>query len=172
MSDEIEGRTTQDRFYLSAKVIKKPISFRSRQSGRKEFNAEGTAVILVPEQSTECDCFFSAWLPEKISPEEASVIKDLPSNYSEIVFETGYPINGYFRGALCPANSLINRPHIFVMTKRAEELLLINCEGKKIRLTSLAEGEEEALYELNPETRSPIAGMRQKRKRACTVGEP
>lgn len=155
--EDVEGRTTKDRYHLLAKVTKRRFAFRDHQSRGKESNEQAEAVVLVPEQTTECDCFFAAWLPPKLSAEEQALTRS-QNPHSEIVFETGNPINGYFRGALFRASDLCDRPHIFVMTKRAEDLLA-SLEGKKIQLVSLGAGEEEAVYELKLETKSPYTDI-------------
>ncbi len=155
--DEIGGRTTRDRFYLTVKIFKKKMSFEHTQSRGKKSLDTAETIVLVPEQTTESDLFFNAWLPAKLTDEELKLTHG-KKPYSEIVFEAGMPINGYFRGALCHSNHLIDRPHIFVMTHRAE-FLLSSLEGKKIQLTTLAEGEEDHLYELKHETRSPYADI-------------
>jgi hypothetical protein len=157
MDEEIIGRTTADRFHLTAKVHKKRMAFRDHQSRGKESNETAETIVLVPEQATESDLFFNAWLPPKLTAFELDLTKGVQPHV-EFVMETGFPLNGYFRGALCHANNLLNRPHIFVMTRKAEEILG-QYVGKKIKITTLGDGEEDGLYELKPETKSPIAGM-------------
>lgn len=161
MSEEIETRTTASRFYLTCKVVKKKFSYKDLQSRNKTSNQTAESIILVPEQTTECDLFLNAWLPPQYTPDELKLMMErkIPVEaYHEIVMETGMPVNGYFRGALTRADFRLDRPHIFVMTHKAEQLLA-KMEGKKIRVTVLGDGEEEALYELKAETRSPIEGM-------------
>ena len=156
--EEIHSRTTNDRFYLTVKVLKKKLSYRDHQSRGKEWNDTAETIILVPDQSTESDLFFNAWLPEKLTEKEKLATHG-PKEYSEVVLEMGNPICGYFRGALCYGNKLIDRPHIFVMTKMAEEKLK-SAVGKRIRATVIAEQEEEVLYgDLKAETHSPYSDI-------------
>jgi hypothetical protein len=155
--EEFPSRTTKSRFHLNVKVVNKKFSYRELQSRGKEWNEVADAVLLIPEQTMESDLFFNAWLPDKLTEEEKT--KYALKDYSEVVMEMGNPICGYFRGALCHANHLIDRPHIFVMTKLAEEKLR-PMKGKKLRAIVIGEDEEEVLYgDLKPETRSPIEGL-------------
>lgn len=158
MSEELVSRTSKDRFYIRAKIVKKKLSYRDHQSWGKEWNNTAEVVLLVPEQSTECDCFYHAWLPEKLSEQEKAQLFG-QKEWSEIVFEAGSPIFGYFRAALKYPDHLYDRPYLFVMTKMAEEKLL-SYEGQKINLTSIGEEEEEKIYgDLKLETRSPYADL-------------
>ena len=134
------SRNTFDRFYLTVKVISKRITFEDLQSRGKRSNQEANIIMLVPEDSTEADLFLNAWLPDQYSEEqlkETHGVKD----WSEVVFECGRPVFGFFRGALRRADKLSTRPYIFVMTKSAEEALELFV-GKKIQLTAIGEGEE------------------------------
>jgi hypothetical protein len=149
MSDIVQ-RTTLDRFHLNCKVVSKRIAYREHQSKGKEWNESAEVILLLPQQSTEADCFYSAWLPEKLTEAEIAQTKEYKP-YSELVMETGYPINGYFRGAVEWGNHLIPQPHIFVMTREAEEKLRPMI-GKTIRIDTLGDGEEESRYELRAET--------------------
>ena len=149
------GRTTADRFYLNCKVVTKKMSYREHQSRGKEWNETAEVVLLIPEQTTEADHFLKAWLPVQYSPEELEKHRDL-NTHCELVMEAAMPINGYFRGAVAWGNNLIPEPHIFVMTKGAEERLR-SCVGKKIKVTTLGDGEEESLYELKRETKNPYS---------------
>lgn len=158
---EFPGRTTCDRFHLVAKIQTKKFSHRDLQSRNRETQETSEAVVLVPDQSTECDLFFRAWLPPKFSPEKLRELMDKGRSadvYAEIVMETGSPIFGYFRGALVHADHRLDRPHIFVMTKGAQDRLR-KLAGKRIQLTVLGCQEEDRLYILNPESVSPIQGM-------------
>lgn len=155
---EDEEYQTKRRYHITAKITKKRFSYEDLQSRGKRSHQTAESIVLIPEQTTECDSFYRAWLPPKLTPEELKNDELRKTAYHEIVMQTGNPINGYFRGALCHADLRVDRPHIFVMTKSAEDLLS-KYEGKKIRLVVLGEGEEENVYELKPETRSPIEGM-------------
>lgn len=158
MSEELVSRTSKDRFYIKAKVVKKRLSYRDHQSWKKEWNNTADVVLLIPEQTTECDCFYNAWMPEKLSEAEKKELFG-QKDWAEIVFEAGSPVFGYFRGALKHPDHLFDRPYIFVMTKMAEEKL-IGHEGAKISLTSIGEEEEEKIYgNLKTETKSPYADL-------------
>jgi len=162
--EEMVGRGTKDRFFLTAKIIKKKFNYRETQSRGKRWNETANSVVLVPEESDDATAFFKAWLPEKFSDDELAKLNG-QKPYAEVVLEAGYPVSAYFRGALCNANHLYDRPHIFVMTKKAEERLLshlgrFSLRSKTIKLTVLGEQEEEILYgDLKAETKSPYADL-------------
>lgn len=145
--------TTEDRFELTCKVLKRKKSYRDHQSRGKEWNDTATVILLVPEQTTEASCFFKVWLPEE---EEilAGAEDKKDQAYSEIGIRTGFPVTGFFRGALCRGNNLLPQPHIFVMSNRAEKALQ-SYDGKKIRVTVLGEQEFDEAYEARAETRNP-----------------
>lgn len=156
MSDEIQGRTTKNRFYIKCKVTSKKFEYRDLQSRGRETNEVADAIFLIPQDATETDCFYSAWLPEKLSFEELKTIGRTNHPFNEIVMETGNPICGFFRGAIAAESLYCDRPHIFVMTKQAEEKLRIKI-GQTINLTVLGDNEEEQLYELKYDTHSPFS---------------
>lgn len=155
--EPIVERGTDDRYHLTCKVVTRKMSYREHQSRGKEWNETAEVVLLLPEQSTEADQFYRAWLPERLSPEELAKNPDAVTHH-ELVMQCGMPINGYFRGAVAWGNNLIPQPHIFVMTKRAEDLFRA-CVGKKFQITTLKDGEEEIVYEAKAETKSPIYGI-------------
>lgn len=153
--EEIEGRTTADRFYLLCKVVKKKLSYREHQSRGKEWNETADVIFLVPEQTTESDVFHSVWLPPKLTPEEVKLLPQAQV-YPEFMMEAGEPVCGYFRGYASWGSTLVPKPHIFVMTKKAEERLQKHV-GKKINITVLGDVEEEKIYQAKAETRDPYA---------------
>lgn len=65
MLEDLEGRTTADRYYLTCKVEERKLSYREHQSYGKEWNEQASVIVLLPFSSTEADCFYFAWLPEK-----------------------------------------------------------------------------------------------------------
>lgn len=122
MLEDLEGRTTADRYYLTCKVEERKLSYREHQSYGKEWNEQASVIVLLPFSSTEADCFYFAWLPEKLTEAEKAALPSEPQ-HTEIVMEAGNPICGYMRGAVKWGDGLCESPHIFIMTKRAEELL-------------------------------------------------
>lgn len=162
--EELAGRGTRDRYQIRCKVIRKKFSYRETQSRGKRWNETANSIILVPEDSDESYAFLQAWLPIRLSEEELQKING-QKPWAEVIVEAGAPISAYFRGALCNGNHLLDRPHIFVMTKKAEEKLDLwlgkGAKAKKyINLTILGEQEEEVLYgDLKPETKSPYADL-------------
>ncbi len=158
VDEEIQGRTTADRFELTCRVMEKSLSYKDTQSRGKTSLETAKVIVLVPLDGTEADCFFSAWLPERLSDAEKLLLGEKAQEYIEVVMEGGFPICGYFRGAVEWGNALHDRPHIFVMTKQAE-VKLSSYVGKTIRLTTLGDGEEESRYELKAETKSPYSDV-------------
>jgi hypothetical protein len=164
VSEEMISRGTRDRYHIRCKIIRKKFSYRETQSRGKRWNETANSIILVPEDSDEANAFFNAWLPLKLTEEEIQKING-QKPWAEIIMEAGAPISAYFRGALCNGNQILDRPHIFVMTKKAEEKLdLYLGKGAKAKkymdLTILGEQEEEILYgDLKVETKSPYADI-------------
>lgn len=151
------GATTDEQFELTCKVVKKKMSYRDHQSRGKEWNDTADVVLLVPEQTTEASCFFTAWLPD---PEDYKVDEwgQRHIGHNEVGLRVAHPIGGFVRGALYRANNLLPMPHIFVMSKKAEDILQ-NYEGKKIRVTVLGEKEFDEAYEAKAETKSPYSDV-------------
>lgn len=151
------GATTDERYELICKVVRKQLSYRDHQSRGKEWNDTAQVILLVPETTSESSAFFTAWLPPdgatKVDENGKKVIE-----YAEVGMRGSYPVSGFFRGALYRANQLLPQPHIFVMSKRVEDLLQ-HCIGKKIRLTVLGEEEFDEAYEAKAETKSPYGDV-------------
>ena len=74
---------------------------------------EAKAVCIELSQSDETTKFFAAWLPED------------EKHTSEVLAEMGHPIYGSCRMAVLRESSLYPKgPHLFIMHKWAEEILL------------------------------------------------
>jgi len=149
--------TTEDRFELNCKIVKKKMSYLDHQSRGKKGNETADVILLIPEITTESSCFYTAWLPDEADV-RVTEWGDKLIAHSEIGMRAGYPIGGLIRGALYRANSLYPSPHIFIMSKKAEDLLQ-NHVGKKIRITVLGEQEFDEAYEAKAETKSPYSEM-------------
>lgn len=155
--EEIQARTTQDRFHITVKVQESRFNYREHQSRGKQWNEVANAIILEFDTTTENDLFINAWMPDQLTEEEKAQLHGA-KDYAEVVLEAGSPIFGYFRAALCHPNQHSDKPHLFVMTKGAEERLQA-AVGKRMVMTSLGEQEEESLYCLKLETRSPYTDI-------------
>lgn len=147
MNEEVLS-PTNERYNLRCRVEVKNMKFRDTQSFGKEWNSEADVVLLVPDSGIETDLFYSAWLPDMEG-------KD---NFSEIGFLMGWPVNGFTRAALYRANSLFPHPHIYVMTKRTEDLLKQK-RGEFIDIRVLKESEMEEYADGHAETNSPYEGL-------------
>lgn len=98
------------RYALKAKVVAKEVTYFDEQStGTVQVTEK--LVFLVPEQSTQRDLFFSAWLP------------DSPEKPVEVVCQGGHPVYTPFRAALWRRSQHVGEIHLFVMSKGAEEVL-------------------------------------------------
>lgn len=151
------GATSEDRFELICKVVKQHMSYRDHQSRGKEWNQSASVILLVPETTTESTCFMTAWLPDEADVKTTEWGEKLIA-HSEIGMKAGHPIGGFVRGALYRASNLYPSPHIFVMSKRAEDILQ-NYVGKKIHVTVLGEKEFDEAYEAKAETKSPYSDV-------------
>lgn len=124
---------SNERFTLRCKVLAKEMSYLDKQSAGKKWNEQAKVVLLQPEVNTECSRFFDDRLPT------------LDEEYTEVGMLIGGPVFGFVRGALQRGSKLCSRPHIFVMSKRAENVLKY-LDGREIEVIILSE-EEEANYD-------------------------
>lgn len=128
---------TEQHYHVKCKVVVKEVTFLDVQSKGESLLTE-KLVHLVPVESTQRDLFLSAWLP---AVEEAHV---------EIGMRAGYPIYGVFRGALKRWNKIVTEPHIFVMSRGAEEQFKELCRANggflpEIEIEILGSHEDELL---------------------------
>ena len=114
-------------YRLKCKVTIKPIAYDDIQSNGITKKTEEMA-FLTPDEGTERDKFFTAWMPQE-------------EDFVELVAEVAHPINGVIRCSLHKTDKRMPHPYIFVMTKSAEEALKAN-NGKSIFITVLPQGEE------------------------------
>lgn len=154
METELEA-STHERYELKCKVLKKRMNYREHQSRGKEWNESADVILLVPDTSTESSAFFTAWLPDEADLKLYENGEKGP-NCVEVGMRAEFPVGGFVRGALYRSNHLLPAPHIFVMTKRAEDILQKHV-GKKINVTVLGEEEFEHFYNASAETRSPYS---------------
>ena len=148
-----ESVSTECRYHLTCKVVKKRMSYRDHQSRNKEGNETAEVILLVPEQTTEASCFFRAWLPDESEKLIDQFKREMPA-CSEVGILADFPIAGFMRAALFRGNNLLPQPHLFVMSHRAEKILSGHI-GKKFRFTVLGEREFDEAYEAKAETRNP-----------------
>lgn len=140
-------KDSTDRFYLQCQVVQKRMSYLEQQSKMQAWNEEANVILLVPETTDESSDFFRVWLPEKNSDE-----------FSEIGMLIRHPIQGFVKGAVRWGSFQLSMPHIFVMTKSAEEILASHV-GKKIDVIVVGEQEIENLYDAKAETAPTIDGF-------------
>jgi hypothetical protein len=99
---------TESRYNLKCKVLVKEVSYLDEQSKGASRISE-KFVYLIPQESTQRDLFFAAWLP------------DTREEKYELGFTCGHPVSGFARGCIRRRNAEIGDHHIFVMSKGAEE---------------------------------------------------
>jgi hypothetical protein len=124
-------RPEERRYIVTCRVLVKEVSYEDEQSTGTTTVTE-SLVFLLPEQSTQRDLFYNAWLPDTA---------DTPV---EIVCEAGHPVYGMFRAALWRRSQFTGDIHLFVMSKGAEEELK-QINGKRIELTVYGEQEDQAI---------------------------
>ena len=74
---------TEREYELTCRIVRKKMQYDDDQSRGSLGNTEVDVVLLVPEQSSECDRFFGAWLPEPaVITLEGKVFQD---NFYEVV---------------------------------------------------------------------------------------
>lgn len=122
---------TERRYRFKCKVIAKDVTYTDEQS-TGTFQVTEKLVFLLPEQSTQRDLFYSAWLP------------DTDEEPAEVGCEMGHPLYSTFRCALWRRTQFVGDIHLFVMSKGAEESLK-PLNGKFIELEVLGEQEDTLL---------------------------
>jgi hypothetical protein len=102
---------TELHYHLKCLIVKKKISFLNEQSKGIEHAEIKTDdfIYLIPQESTQTDLFFAAWLP------------DISKEVNEIGCRVGSPVYGLLRAYVRRANNIIQRPHIGIMSKGAED---------------------------------------------------
>lgn len=123
-------KAQQQRYILSCKVLVKECSYEDEQSKGTVLVTE-KLVFLIPQQSTQQTLFYNTWLPDY-------------EEYQEIGIEMGYPLYSSFRAALYRQGQFHSSPHIFVMSKGAEEMLK-QLDGQLVNVEILGEQEEALL---------------------------
>lgn len=145
--DGILRKDSSDRFHLQCRVVQKRMSYREHQSKQKEWNEEANVILLVPETTDEASDFFRVWLPEKDT-----------DDLSEVGMLIKYPVQGFVKGAVKWGSFQLSMPHIFVMTKAAEDILASHI-GKKVEVIVVGEQEIDHLYDAKAETAPTIDGF-------------
>jgi len=137
-----EPRTKQDvHYYLTCKVKILPVTYEDYQSKGNMGQVTEDMVFLIPQESDQRSLFYNAWLPET-----------LEENF-EIGISMGHPIFGVFRATVRRFHPSLREPHIFVMTRSAEEIFKY-IKDKTIKVDVLPQDDElmldaQADFELN-----------------------
>jgi len=100
--------SNSEHFLLKCKVVSKQVSYVDHQS-KTDIVMTEDFIYLIPQEGTQRDLFLDTWYPE------------VSTDVSEIGIRAGQPIYGTFRACLKRSNNIINEPHIFVMSRGAEE---------------------------------------------------
>jgi hypothetical protein len=126
-------KPTERSYTFNCHVVVKEVTYSDEQSTGTKLVTE-KLVFLMPEQSTQRDLFYSAWLP------------DTDATPQEVGCEMGHPVFSTFRAALWRRSQFVGDIHLFVMSKGAEELLK-PLEGRRLEVTVLGEQEDTRLDE-------------------------
>jgi hypothetical protein len=121
-------KPTERTYTFTCEVVAKDVTYADEQSTGITMVTE-KLVFLLPEQSTQRDLFYNAWLP------------DTDQQPQEVGCETGHPVYSTFRAALWRRSQFVGDIHLFVMSKGAEESLKA-LHGRRIEITVLSEGED------------------------------
>lgn len=118
LSSEFDPRINPlERTYnLTAKV---KVIRKTGKQGVKDTGSEFKIVVLVLEQNDETTRFYSAWLA------------DTENENFECLATMGHPIYGSMRLAVCRGNANYPEPHLFVMSKGIEDVL-VHKEGERV----------------------------------------
>lgn len=109
--NKIEGfdpaNLTKNKYHLKCKVFFYEKGFVDSFDRQRQEEM----VCLIPQQSTQQQLFYMAWLPEH------------PEDHFELTMLMPYPVNAACRGAIRLPGKDCKEPNIFVMTKYVEDIL-------------------------------------------------
>jgi len=131
-----EANLREQEYSLKCKVLIKEVAYEDFQSKGKLGTLTEKMAFLIPQEGSQRDTFFTAWLPDY----EQNAKKEIVSANNEVACKTGYPVNGFFRASVRRADARVREPHIFVMSRSTEEdLKALN--GQFIIITVLPDSE-------------------------------
>lgn len=133
-----EDNLREQDYIIKCQVLIKEVGYEDFQSGGKFGSITEKLAFLVPQEGTERDLFFSAWLPAFKQNQN----KEIVDSHNEVACKTGHPVNGFFRASVHRANKNVREPHIFVMSRSVEEDLK-NMDGKFIVVNILPDSQSE-----------------------------
>jgi hypothetical protein len=110
---------TERHYRLKCFVICKRFSFEDEQSNGVSNNTTVSA-FLIPDQSTQMQLFFDAWLP--LQGEEKL--------YNEVAVMIGHPVQSKIRVAVHKPTQIMQKPHMVAMTERGEHILIKFFNGR------------------------------------------
>lgn len=102
---------TERSYRLKCYVFCKRVTFLDEQS-QGTFNNETVNVYLIPDQSTQMQLFYGAWLPEK------------RDEHHELAVLLGNPGNIPARCSIHRWTKHMQKPHLMVMSQEAENSLI------------------------------------------------
>lgn len=117
------------KYRFRCKVVSKRVNYEDVQGKGKPFeirmNAEAEVVFLIPDDSSQADSFFAAWLP------------DSDTEHTEVLLSMPRPVYGMCRVAVRRASNWMPRPHLQVMSLGAESRLVALIREKKFKFLPL-----------------------------------
>lgn len=121
-------------YTLNCLVCKISQSFLATKANGDRVQQEDESIILIPEESSQRDAFFAAWLPDFDLRDENPVLQPL-DKMSELILNIAYPIGAYSRAGVIRSSQWCDKPHLFIQTKGVEQDLML-CVGQKLVVTT------------------------------------
>jgi hypothetical protein len=133
-----EDNLREQEYKLRCKVLIKEVTYEDFQSKGVLGNVTEKMAFLIPQEGTQRDLFFSAWLPDFEQDSEGNIVP----THNEVACKSGHPIYGFFRASVHRADERVREPYIFVMSRSVEEDLKA-LDGKFVIIDVLADAESE-----------------------------
>jgi hypothetical protein len=133
-----DEKLREQEYCLRCKVVIKEVTYEDFQSKGVLGNVTEKMAFLIPQEGTQRDMFFSAWLPDYEQDSKGNVVP----THTEIACKTGHPVYGFFRASVHRPDERMSEPYIFVMSRSVEEDLKA-LDGKFVIIDVLGDSEIE-----------------------------
>lgn len=141
MTLQYQSLPTEREYHLKALVLVREKDILQERLNGEKTQIQVTMVYLLPQESSQRDYFYAAWLPE-VDEEDAE--KYGGQSHYEIGLRVGSPVVGFARTSFHRATRDLPEPHFFVMSLGASKDLE-RFNGRTVEITVLPENTDEIL---------------------------
>lgn len=142
MTLQYQPLPTEREYHLKALVLVREKDILQERANGEKTQIQVTMVYLLPQESSQRDYFYAAWLPD-LDEEDAEKYGGGPSHY-EIGLRIGSPVVGFARTSFHRATRDLPEPHFFVMSLGASKDLE-RFNGRTVEVTVMPENTDEIL---------------------------